>query len=77
MKVVWSSKQEFDECPRCDSVMLEVGARMICGHCAIPEIDRLREQVKRLTKRAADSRKRAQLARKKSNRKGSAPAKSG
>ena len=55
MKVIWSSKQSFDECPRCDSVMVEAGKKMICPTCGIKEIERLQKLVKRLTKRAADS----------------------
>jgi len=55
MKVIWSSKQEFNECPRCDSIMVEAGKKMICPTCGIKEIERLQKLVKRLTKRAADS----------------------
>jgi DNA-directed RNA polymerase subunit M/transcription elongation factor TFIIS len=54
MKVIWSSKQEFNECPRCDSVMVEAGKKMICPTCGIKEIERLQKLVKRLTKRAPD-----------------------
>ena len=55
MKVIWSSKQEFDECPRCDSVMVEAGKKMICPTCGIKEIERLQKLVKRLTKREPDA----------------------
>jgi predicted RNA-binding Zn-ribbon protein involved in translation (DUF1610 family) len=55
MKVIWSSKKSFDECPRCDSVMVEAGKKMICPTCGIKEIERLQKLVKRLTKRALDT----------------------
>lgn len=56
MKVIWNISDKREECPRCDSVLITFdGRRNLCPSCAAREIERLRQQVARLTKRAADS----------------------
>ena len=47
---------ENDECPVCLSVIVAIGfTKGVCPSCAVKEIVTLRRQIKRLTKRAADS----------------------
>jgi hypothetical protein len=53
---------ENDECPVCLSVIVAIGfTKGICPSCAVREIVALRRQIKRLTKRAADSPKAGEI----------------
>ena len=37
--------EDLDECPVCDSVIMQLGLNAICGHCAFSEIELLRKIV--------------------------------
>jgi len=64
MKCIWkipninNMDEGIDNCPSCHSTLVTFDSRrMLCPSCAALEIDRLRKEVKRLTRRAAERQK--------------------
>lgn len=58
MKCIWKMRDDdFGECPICGCTLISFdGKHMLCPSCGAREIKRLRRQVARLTKDAADRR---------------------